>query len=713
MIINKIELYNFGSYFGKNKFDFSLINPDKTVNIIGGKNGAGKTTLFTAIQVCLYGNFAFGFKTSGKLYFNEIYKLINDKIRINKEEKSFVKISFSHIDNTDLIDYELKREWQWGKNTITENFVVTKNDQVLEDEELDNFQKYLLHLIPPELLKLYFFDGEKIADYFLSNNQINVRDALMVLSGNDTFDILYNNVKRVLNISSEKNDFVAQEYLKKKSEYNSLIEDYDKEKEKLKECNVSKQELQSEIEQKKLEYAASGGVSFSEWNDLQTKLKNEESIRESISSENKILATNFLPFIIIDDLVDKVKKQIELEKSNSKYNVLKETIASDEFKMVINEALKKISVNNLNNNTEYLVNCIREKYLLNDSSHLENLFDLSNETEFKVISLINNYKCCNKNILENNKIKIDQSLNRTKEIRLKLNNSNIENYNQFVKDISELENQINKMDSKIEILSKTLEIKEEIINEKAIELEGHKKNFELYLRNESISSVSGKVLLLLEELQDYLYSNLINKVQRDLNLKFNEMIRKDNFFSEIIIDKKFKIHILRKQRIKIKDIISLLMVSNFTLLNDALGVIAVNKLKELFNAKTTNELKKSLAKYNEESIELPVELNQEKFSSGEKQIFVMSLYWSMMKQSKNQIPFIIDTPFARIDTEHRENITNKFFNTLPGQLLILSTNEELSNHHLGLMEDKISNVYMLEYGADKATHILQNKYFEV
>ena len=110
---------------------------------------------------------------------------------------------------------------------------------------------------------------------------------------------------------------------------------------------------------------------------------------------------------------------------------------------------------------------------------------------------------------------------------------------------------------------------------------------------------------------------------------------------------------------------------------------------------------------------LPVEISKDRLSSGEKQIFVMSLYWAIMNQSKNELPFIIDTPFARIDTEHRANITEYFFKKLTGQLLILSTDEELSNNHLEAMRDQISHVYMLEYGQDKRTHIRENQYFEV
>lgn len=84
-----------------------------------------------------------------------------------------------------------------------------------------------------------------------------------------------------------------------------------------------------------------------------------------------------------------------------------------------------------------------------------------------------------------------------------------------------------------------------------------------------------------------------------------------------------------------------------------------------------------------------------------------------MQQSKNTLPFIIDTPFARIDTEHRRNITENFFMKLTGQLFVLSTDEELSEDHLSVMKDQISHVYMLDYGVDRKTHVKAGQYFEV
>ena len=151
---------------------------------------------------------------------------------------------------------------------------------------------------------------------------------------------------------------------------------------------------------------------------------------------------------------------------------------------------------------------------------------------------------------------------------------------------------------------------------------------------------------------------------------------------------------------------------DFRVLNMALGKEATKQLLNHYNAKTITDLEVALDMETAKQIELPVEINKDQLSSGEKQIFVMSLYWAMMKQSKNELPYIIDTPFARIDTEHRANITEHFFKNLSGQLIILSTNEELSSEHMQAMRSQISHVYMLDYGQDQKTHIYENQYFE-
>jgi DNA sulfur modification protein DndD len=89
----------------------------------------------------------------------------------------------------------------------------------------------------------------------------------------------------------------------------------------------------------------------------------------------------------------------------------------------------------------------------------------------------------------------------------------------------------------------------------------------------------------------------------------------------------------------------------------------------------------------------------------------MSLYHALVQLCNNEIPFVIDTPFARIDREHRQNITENFFRKLKGQVFILSTNEEISSSHLEIMKENIAATYVLENSDNKRTDIICNEYF--
>ena len=347
MRIKNITLHNFGSYRGNNQFHFEVNRSGKRVVVIGGKNGAGKTTLFTAIQVCLYGNFAFGFKTSGKRYLAEIYDLINDQVRIEKNAFAFVEIDFEQVDNTDLFNYTIRRTWTWPQNTICENLAVWKNGCRLEEEELLNFQNYLIHLIPPDLLKLYFFDGEKIADYFLSSKEVNIRDALMVLSGNDTFDILHDQVRRVLKGTEGTQNGSAQEYLSACAEVDEKRQEVDVLQQEFVQIKERSEEIGVEIEQEERNYEDRGGVTIDKWTELHDQLKTEEEKRERLNWQRKTYATDLLPFAMIPELVSGVLLQIQSEKEYQTDQALRRSLEKEEFAAVLEKALNSIDNHSL------------------------------------------------------------------------------------------------------------------------------------------------------------------------------------------------------------------------------------------------------------------------------------------------------------------------------------------------------------------------------
>ena len=712
MKLKTINLYNFGSYEGKNTISFEDSSEEKRVVVIGGKNGAGKTTLFTALQICLYGYHSFGFKSTSKQYFKEVYNLINNKVRLDECAAAYVEVVFEQITDTEKVIFEVKRLWTWLSGEIEEQLIVTRDGNVLEEDELANFQNFLVHLIPPELLKLYFFDGEKVADYFLGNKEVNIRDALMVLSGNDTFDLLYESVKRTLKLTGGKNEDSAKEYLECKQAAEELDRVLSAATQDLEDQLASLDEIKATLTQLVSSYAKKGGISLDEWSALQGKLKEEDSLREKLNSQKKAIATDILPFLIVAELVKKIPVHMQEEKEYEAYKSVQATILSDAFSTMLSEAAQAIGSGDPIGSS-VLLDHIKRFFSKEQWVTYVPLFGLSGDEELQVQMCLSKVDNTDLSIFQTLKKQIDESIERSKIIRSKLQESDVEHFEEHIRERAKLESEQDVLGVKIErTRERILHLTEERTALDA-KMKSAKKAFEEQLKQQSVSAVSGRVLLLLEDLQRELYSKLIQKVEIDINEKFRQLIRKRDFFSCIKIDENFNLHILRYRDITKQDLLSQFKGNGFTALQKAIGPYAVCKLQELLNVETYEDLKNRLKQSRCESYWLPFEIDKDRLSSGEKQIFVMSLYWAMMQQSKNSLPYVIDTPFARIDTEHRANITDYFFKQLNGQLIVLSTDEEISGYHMTSLKEQIAHIYMLEYGEDKCTHIQQNVYFEV
>ena len=149
MKIDQIKLYNFGSYEGENDF-YTEIDDDKNIILIGGKNGAGKTTLFTAIRLCLYGYMSMGYKNINSYYNRAVIKLINNNAKLSKPAVAFVQLNLSINNGLEWDKYILTRKWDLT-DSVSESFIVKKNELELTVEQTADFEKYLLSLIPPEL----------------------------------------------------------------------------------------------------------------------------------------------------------------------------------------------------------------------------------------------------------------------------------------------------------------------------------------------------------------------------------------------------------------------------------------------------------------------------------------------------------------------------------------------------------------------------------
>jgi len=98
-------------------------------------------------------------------------------------------------------------------------------------------------------------------------------------------------------------------------------------------------------------------------------------------------------------------------------------------------------------------------------------------------------------------------------------------------------------------------------------------------------------------------------------------------------------------------------------------------------------------------------------SAGERQIFATAMIWALAEISDRPLPFIIDTPLGRLDQEHRENLVKNFFPNASHQVLVLSTDTEITDEYYEFLSTKTAAEYHLEYDEIEGRTEVSSGYF--
>ena len=218
-----------------------------------------------------------------------------------------------------------------------------------------------------------------------------------------------------------------------------------------------------------------------------------------------------------------------------------------------------------------------------------------------------------------------------------------------------------------------------------------------------------------EDIVTQLTSNKRNNVSKYFKQIFTEIIRKDKFIDYIDIDDDFEINLYVKKDFKVKEIIQRIINLGLPELKEKAGYRFVEELINSSTSMNRYELLKYLEKLDDEkNIQLSTKVDVMKLSSGEKQIYILCLYWALIKSANIYIPFIIDTPYARIDEKHRNTITTKFLPKISHQVIVLSTNTEIEEELYKEVKEFVSKEYTLDYDNEsRSTKVKKGYFYEV
>lgn len=695
MKLTNIEINNFRQYYNSVNIDLTT-NSDQNIIIIGGRNGYGKTNLLLSIVWCFYGekisqiddNFKKEIQKE-KNYSSFMQQSINWTAKKENKDTFSVSILVSEIELPELNKLNSNSE----SVIITRTFNVTSMNEQLSimdpisnieifDDEADKINFINDYIIPIDAAKFVFFDAEKISE--IANLSIKeegsfINDALGKILGLDTYDTLIEDVEFYIN------------NLKKEGATKNLQEQIvDKEK-AIELSNIDIEKLEEENAEK-LKEIDDLKKTIRQYNNLisqHSKQGNSTFDRESILSEIERLKTKELaltekfnelseviPLAILTGKLEEVNEQLEIQEKN------------------------ELSQNSSKENSEKIENFI--ELLFNKPPEPDNSSMSFKDKLFYYEKAQNLGSELFSNIGDFQELEFEHDLNNSEKSLISdaINLVNSQSKDLFEKTIEEF----NEVQIKLSELNKTLskvdaDLEDELVLEYSskkdtAEYNTTENNRNIGENNQQITKLKNDIVRLNQQLL-----TLVKKV--DVNAQNKLKIKESQKYIDVLNS------FLDEQKSKHKNSLEKTILSELKILMHKLGS-EENNSKFIEDVKVTilasgQGMKITLLDQDDN------EIRKESLSSGEKQIYISCLIKAILNESIQSLPIFIDTPLGRLDEEHRDNITKKYYPALSEQVVLFSTNSEITPKRYKDISDNISKSYLLFN--DGANTNLKNGYF--
>jgi DNA sulfur modification protein DndD len=231
-------------------------------------------------------------------------------------------------------------------------------------------------------------------------------------------------------------------------------------------------------------------------------------------------------------------------------------------------------------------------------------------------------------------------------------------------------------------------------------------------QNKHVYELSSGMANIMTDLLDEKTMSLRKHLEKLIVDNLKHIYRKNNLITHVEITNDFQFNLYQDEIYTEDEIVSLMNNIGNAEFCDVIGAQGKKQLLELYDAKSIMDVRVKLEKKPEgRNICLYKKIELSRLSKGERQIFILSLYWAIITLSGQDIPFIIDTPYARIDANHRKEISEKFFPNISKQVIILSTDEEINKEYYEIIKPHIAKEYLLVNDENQNKTSVENHYF--
>ena len=664
MLFSKIILENYGVYKDRQIFDFTS-SSEKPIILCGGTNGAGKTTLFNSIMLCLYGQDSFEKRTTKKDY-EEFLKRKIHRYLGSKTVADFaaITIEFEYYHQGKVENYSVSRLWKNDDGKIIENFSIKKNGEKLDSIDESQWHQFIRELLPRGVARLFFFDGEKIVKIAKEGNEdIEIKSSFDMLLGLD----LVEQLKSDLEINLMRNmKGGAKEIQEKKDELDTELGQLEKNISELmikrERKTVELDEIQKIVDEYEEKISRLGGGYATQRHELQNKESVLKEKTVNIEEDIREICLDALPFSMIpkqlEELVEQINQDQEITKNQFEKQSLEKNLSQVSKEINEDEFWNDFKADsNLKKEISSKIEELFQEKISSKSSEIQNpIIDLSPNDTVKILDTIKNIDTVLLSKLENHTIEYNKITEELQKIETALNNAPNDD------EIGPLIAKLNSEHEKIGVIKTEFDHLDQKIHEQT-SLIGLKKSALRQIVDEKYKQKASETnLQVTRDVQNVLdlYSSKLREKKLQLLEQYlieaiQVLIHKDDFVEKVAIDKKtFAMTLYRKNR---------------------------------------------------------QEMLKDELSEGEKQMFATAVLWALAKTSGRPLPFMIDTPLARLDVEHRGKLIETFFPSASHQVVIFSTDAEIDEKYYAQLKPFISKSYLMKYDSDSGSAKVEEGFF--
>ncbi|TMN24168.1 DNA sulfur modification protein DndD [Pseudoxanthomonas sp. X-1] len=655
MVLDELVLHNFGVYGGRQSVTLTPTHPNRPIILFGGLNGGGKTTLLDALQLCLFGNAARCSNRNGLAYNDYLTKCIH---RDADSREAAIELVFRHTVDGEEQQYRIHRSWKVTDSGCRERFHVLRDGQ-MDKLATEHWAEHVEEFIPARIAHLFLFDGEKIEGYAeLDSAPALIATAVQNLLGLDIVERLATDLSVLERRKRSESSTPAQS--KEDDELRDRIESLSRSRQQL---LRDKSSATNVLDRRERELAAieerfrrEGGSIFEQRTDLERSAAAHEQQLAAAQRELRELAADSAPLLLVPDLVSSIVVRDRDEEAARRNRDTSAAIA-EEYEAIlalpalgeVPQPLRRKIQSTLRNRLEQRASQAARPICL----------DLHPEARSLLASLISSELDLTNEQLKSAVEREQHASASLAHVQSLLASS--PTYD-VIADVSAARDVAH---AEIARLRHEQDAREQELvrcdRELAQLREREARMAEARAREEFASDDTRRILAHSAKVRDTLTK-----------------------FREAVVER----HVARIEKLVLESFHQLIRK------RDLIGGIRIDPKTFALDIRDGNDNPTT----------------PDRLSAGERQLLAIAILWGLGKASGRPLPTVIDTPLGRLDSVHRGHLVKRYFPQASHQVLLLSTDEEITGPYYDALSQSVGRTYHLRFDEQQNRTVIEPGY---